>query len=238
MGSSSLRRLGAGAALAVVLQLGGMVAASATESPGAGETELAPGAEECVEILEGGGAIDECQEAPNPIVPEANELIWGTISFVVLLVLLYRYAWPGLSQALNRRSERIRASLEEAERDRAKAHSVLEEYRRQLAEAKGEGARIIDEARQTADRVKRDLLARADAEADEARQRNASQIAAERDRVITELQSQVAGLAVELAEKVVEANLDREANVRLIERYIDRVDAAAGSGDGRERRGP
>ncbi|MBA3302824.1 MAG: hypothetical protein H0U26_02990, partial [Acidimicrobiia bacterium] len=58
--------------------------------------------------------------------------------------------------------------------------------------------------------------------------RNAEQITAERDRVMSELQGQVASLAIELAEKVVEGNLDRDANLRLIENYINSVGADAG----------
>ena len=73
--------------------------------------------------------------------------------------------------------------------------------------------------------MRRDTIARAEAEANELRQRNAEQVGAERDRVMGEMQGQVAALAIELAEKVVESNLDREANTRLIENYISSVGA-------------
>jgi F-type H+-transporting ATPase subunit b len=214
--------LGAAALVAVAL-LGWPGAAGAQEE--GGEPEITHESEECIEILEGGGDVDECQEAPSPILPEANELIWGIISFVVLLGLLWRFAWPGLRRSMDARAERIRSSLDEAEGAKAEASSVLEDYRRQLADARGEASRIIEEARQSADALKRDLQARAEREAEEQRRRNAEQIAAERDRVMSELQSQVATLAVDLAEKVVETNLDREANLRLIENYINSVGA-------------
>ena len=77
--------------------------------------------------------------------------------------------------------------------------------------------------RDRADQVAKDIKARAEAEANELRQRNAEQVGAERDRVLGELQGQVATLAIELAEKVVESNLDRETNTRLIENYIATV---------------
>ena len=121
------------------------------------------------------------------------------------------------------RSDKIRDSLDEAERAKTEAGAVLADYQRQLADAKGEAGRIIEEARQSADSVKSDLMARAESEAEEQRRRNAEQIAAERDRVMSELQSQVAVLAIEMAERVVESNLDRDANMRLIENYINAV---------------
>ena len=221
-----IRLVLAGALVATVALVGSAGAASAQEAE---EPEFeSHEAEECAEILETGGEVDECQEAPSPILPATNELIWGSISFVLLLGLLWKFAWPGLQKGMEGRAERIRSSLDEAESAKAEAGSVLEDYRRQLADARGESARIIEEARQSADSLKRDLQARAEQEAEEQRRRNAEQITAERDRVMSELQGQVATLAIELAEKVVEGSLDREANLRLIENYINTVGADAG----------
>ena len=217
-----VRTVLAATAVATLAVLGWSAAAAAQEEGG---EEISHEAEECLEILEGGGEVDECQEAPSPILPEANELIWGIISFVVLLGLLWRFAWPGLKRSMEARAERIRTSLEEAETAKAEATTVLEDYRRQLADARNEAASIIEEARQGADALRRDLQERAEREAEEQRRRNAEQINAERDRVMSELQTQVSTLAIELAEKVVEANLDQQANLRLIENYINRVGA-------------
>ena len=213
------------AALALVLVT--LFAAPGTAA--AVEGDVSHAAEECIEILEGGGEPDDCQEAPNPILPELNELIWGALSFVVLFALLSKLAFPALRKSMSARTEKIRSSLDEAETTRAEAQTILADYQRQLADAKGEAGRVIDEARQTAESVKRDLMARAESEAEEQRRRNAEQIAAERDRVMAELQSQVATLAIEMAERVVEANLDHDANMRLIEDYINNVGRTNGS---------
>lgn len=208
--------------------------ASAVEAEGGEEIDHA--AEECIELLEGGGSIDDCQEAPNPILPATNELIWGAASFMVLFILMAKVALPPMQKSMQARSDKIRDSLDEAERVRADAATVLADYQSQLADAKGEAGRIIEEARQSADTVKRDLMARAETEATEQRRRNAEQIAAERDRVMSELQSQVAVVAVEMAERVVESSLDREASLRLIENYINSV-GASGAGSGSSRPG-
>jgi F-type H+-transporting ATPase subunit b len=198
-----------------------------TDNPGAtGDTEtheLTHENEECIELLESGKDVDDCQEAPSPILPATNELIWGAISFLVLLGLMAKFALPNIKNMMDERTERIRGDLDAAESAKTEAVGIREEYARQLADAKAEAARIIEEARQAADTVRKDLTQRAEAEAAELRQRNAEQLEGERARIMGELQGQVATLAIELAEKVVEANLDRDAQNRLIESYISSV---------------
>lgn len=194
------------------------------ENEAEGHGEFADHAsEECAHLLAEGKTPDDCQEAPSPILPATNELIWGGITFAVLLVGLAKFGLPAIKNMMDTRTERIRADVDAADAAKAEADRIRQEYSAQLADAKGEAARIIEEARQAADAVRRDLTARAEAEATELRQRNAEQLEGERARLMSELQGQVATLAIELAEKVVDANLDRDANNRLIESYISQV---------------
>ena len=182
-------------------------------------------AEHCFHILEEGGEVDECQEAPSPILPETNELIWGAISFAVLVGLLYRFAWPALKQAMEARTERIRQSLDEAERAKDDAQRVLDEYRAQLADARNESARILEEARQTADQLRRDLQQRAESEIGELRARATEEINAAKDRALAEVRTQVAELAIGAAERIVERSLDRDTNRQLVDSFINEMSA-------------
>ena len=217
-------------ALAALVALAGPAAASAQEEGGEEEhPEISHAAEECIHLLEEGSDIDACQEAPNPILPEVNELIWGGISFLLLFGLLAKFGFPAVKAGMDARTERIRSSIDEAEQAKTDAQSILEDYQRQLADARSEAARIIEEARQTADALRRDQEARLQTELNEMRERNAEQIAQERDRVMSEISGQVKTLAIELAEKVVEANLDRDANLRIIENYINSVNQSGAS---------
>jgi F-type H+-transporting ATPase subunit b len=186
-----------------------------------GEIEL--NVAECAILALENNDEERCVEAPEPIMPATNELVYGGLAFVVLLVVLWKFGVPAASKMMTVRTEKIRADLDAAESAKAEAETVLAEYQRQLADAKAESARIVEEARVQADQVGKDIKARAEAEANELRQRNAEQVGAERDRVLGEMQGQVATLAIELAEKVVESNLDRETNTRLIENYIATV---------------
>jgi F-type H+-transporting ATPase subunit b len=204
-----------------VFALSGVAVAQEDEGP-----NLTHETEECIELLEDGGEPDDCNEAPSPILPATNEIVWGSISFVVLLFLLSKFAYPAIKQSMEGRAERIRNSLDEAERTRAEAQSILDDYQRQLADAKNEAARIIEEARQAADAMRRDLMAKAEAEAQGVRERAQADITTQVERATADLRSQVAALSVEAAEMVVKNALtDRETQLRLVEDYITQVGA-------------
>jgi F-type H+-transporting ATPase subunit b len=165
----------------------------------------------------------ESQQAPNPILPATKEIVWSIISFGVLVFVMWKVAYPPVKRAMDARTERIRSSLDTAERAKSEAESVLADYQRQLGDARNEANRIIEEARQTADQLRRDLMAKAEADATEARQRATADIEAAKDRALAELKGQLTTLAIDLAEKVVERNLDRQTNTALVESYIARV---------------
>jgi F-type H+-transporting ATPase subunit b len=178
---------------------------------------------ECIDKLEKGGKVDDCQKAPNPILPATNELIWGALSFVILFFLLSRFAYPSLKKGMENRAEKIRTSIDEADRAKSEAQRILDEYQRQLADARSESARIIEEARQAADRLRQDLKRQAETEVTDLRARAQEDIQAQVQRAMADLQARVGELAIELAEKVVERSLDRETNMALIENYINQV---------------
>jgi F-type H+-transporting ATPase subunit b len=209
-------------ALAVALPAGGTAFAQDTTPT---TVKVVKASKECIEKLEKGGAIDDCQKAPSPILPATNELFWGSLSFVILFFLLAKVAYPGLKKGMENRSEKIRTSIDEAERARGEAQRILDEYQRQLADAKSESARIIEEARQASDKLRQDLKKQAETEVAELRGRAQEDIQAQVQRAMADLQARVGELAIELAEKVVERSLDRETNMQLIESYINQVGA-------------
>jgi len=170
------------------------------------------------------------QQAPNPILPSTTELLWGTVSFVVLCALMYKYAFPAVQKAMAARAEKIRSSLDEAEKVRSDAHAILEDYQRQLADARNEANRIIEEARQAADQLRQDMVRRADEEVAELRRRNTEDLKAAQQQVLSQLRVQVRDLALELAEKVVAENLDRERNLALVDQFIAELNADAPAG--------
>jgi F-type H+-transporting ATPase subunit b len=177
----------------------------------------------CVEILAEGGAIDDCQAAPNPLLPELTELIWGGLAFLIVFFFIWKMGLPAIKKGMAARTERIRSDLAAAETQRSEADQLLADYRAQLADAKNESARIIEEARQSADALKRDQEARLQSELAEMRTRATADIEAAKTQAIADLRGEVAQLAVGAAEVVVGKNLDQATQVQLIEDYINQV---------------
>ena len=179
--------------------------------------------EECIHILEEGGVVDDCHEAPNPILPETNEIIWGGLSFLILLAGLWKFAFPAMKQGLADRSAKIAADIDAAEEAKAAAVAKAAEYDAKLADAKSEAARIIEEARQDADAYRADKRAEADAEVARMKEQAAADVEASKAQILADVRGEVANLAIGAAEQVVGASLDRDANVALVEQFIDSV---------------
>jgi len=180
-------------------------------------------AEECYAKLANGGTIDDCQKAPSPLKPENNEIIWGTLAFAVLLVAMWKWGVPAVKNMEKAREDRIRNDLESAERTRLEAETEKQRYDAQLADARSEAGRIIDEARQSAETVRTDLVARAEDEAREIRERAQADIENQRVQAMTQLRSDVARLSIDLAGRIVERNLDNDTNRQLVDSFIDQV---------------
>jgi F-type H+-transporting ATPase subunit b len=189
-----------------------------------GEPEFANhAAEECVHLLEAGGTIDDCQEAPSPLLPELTEVIWGSLAFAVLLLAMWKWGVPAVKNMEQAREDRIRNDLESAERARTEAEGEKAQYLAQIADARNEAATIIEEARQSAEAVRTDLIARAEQEANEIRQRAQADIANQRAQALAQLRDEVTQLSIDLAGRIVERNLDDATNRELVNSFIDQV---------------
>jgi F-type H+-transporting ATPase subunit b len=180
-------------------------------------------AKQCDELLLKGGTIDDCQKAPSPLLPAKNEVIWGSAAFAVLLIAMWKFGVPAVKNMEKAREDRIRNDLEGAEKARTDAEAEKAQYQEQIADARNEGGRIIEEARQSAEQVRRDLIVRAEAEATEIRQRAQADIATQQERALAELRTEVTQLSIDLAERIVEHNLDRDTQLRLVDSFIDQV---------------
>ena len=159
------------------------------------------------------------------LYPHLSELIVGLLAFAVIFFVLWKWALPRMREVLDERRRQIQGQLETAEQTRQQADQELSDYRAQLANAREEGNRIIEEARVTADQLRRDIQANAEREAQSTVERAQEEIRAERDRVFSELRTQVSELAVDIAGRVVGKELNQQAHEQLIDDYIDQVAA-------------
>lgn len=164
------------------------------------------------------------------VLPASEELIWGFIVFGIVLLVLNKVLFPKIRQGIEAREQKIQADLEAAEASKASAQRELDEYRAQLADARSEANRIIEEARQQADQVRKDIEAKARKEAEETVARAAETIHAERTRTIQELQGTIAAISIDLAEKVVGRSLDDQTQREFVDAYIRDVAGMGANG--------
>jgi F-type H+-transporting ATPase subunit b len=174
-------------------------------------------------------AAAETTEHANPLVPEWNELFWSIVSFLVLLLLVAKYVFPRIRKVFSERSANIEGKLELAENERQQANQLLAAYENKLKEANTEAARILEQARANADRLETELRAKAEEQAQRIVERAQETINAERERALQSLRSEVGGLAVDLAERVVSDSLDRDRQLRLVDQYIKDLPSAGGA---------
>ncbi len=165
-------------------------------------------------------------DAPNGVhlAGDINEVIWGSIAFFVVVGLLAKLAGPAMLKGFRGRTERIEAELADAKAERAAAEAALTTSTSDLPDLSVEEDRIRAEATETAARVKADLIAKAQAEADDVRARGAQEVENYRRQSIADLTSEMSELTKNSAEAVVVESLDASAQGDLIESYIAQVE--------------
>ena len=152
--------------------------------------------------------------------------IWPTmIAFLVLFVILWKVAFPPITKMLEQRSDTIRESLEKAEATKVEAERLLADYKQQMAEARGDAAKVIEQGRKVAEAMKEEIVAKAAEEAAGIVAKAHEAMAAEKKAAIAELQAQVAELSVAVAGKVIGEKLTVADHAALIDRFV----AEAGS---------
>ena len=154
------------------------------------------------------------------LIPNMSEFIPALIAFLVIWVVLAKFAWPMIVGMLDKRQETIKNNLDEAEAAKIEAQRSLEEYKKQLAEARREAAGIVDEARRAGEQVKADITAQAQAQADEMIAKAKKSIEKEKQAAIADLQSSVADLSVAVAGRFIGEGLSDADQRKLIEKYV------------------
>lgn len=155
-------------------------------------------------------------------------LIAYLVNFVILLGILALFVYKPLIRLMDQRAERIRESLAAADQARQEASSSREAIEEQLNEARREGQRLLDQAREATERFRGEEMERARNEAQAFVERARSDIQRERDAAITEVRNNFGDLAITAAERVIRRSLDRQAHRELIDQVLEEGDRASG----------
>jgi F-type H+-transporting ATPase subunit b len=167
-------------------------------------------------------------DSPNVLRVPLDELIIGTVAFLLVFFVLAKFAFPAINRTLIARADAIEGGLKRAEQSQAQAADLLDQYKAQLAEARTEAANIraaaqaertalIEAARSEADAKAADIVARANAQVDN-----------EKAQAMTSLRRDVSDLAIRLASKVVGESLTDDARARAaVDRFIADLEVQA-----------
>ena len=160
----------------------------------------------------------------NPLVqPDPGLFIWTIVTFLVLLALLAKFAWRPLLEALESRQASIRKSLDDAAQARAELEKLHEQSAQIIREARVEAESIITKSRGDAERLRAEMKEKARAEADAVVKNAERQIQLETTRALQQIRTEAVDLSVMIASKILQRNLSKEDNERLIEDALKQV---------------
>jgi F-type H+-transporting ATPase subunit b len=165
------------------------------------------------------------EESSNFLVsPNVGLMIWTLLAFVIAMLVLRKYAWPAITDALDKRQRVIVESIETAEQTRTEAQQLLQEYRERLREARRQADEIVARARKAGDVHEREALEKAKVQREELLEQTRRDIEAETRRAIQEIRGEVADLTVIATEKVTRKTLDETDQKRLVEEALGELD--------------
>ena len=154
-------------------------------------------------------------------------MIWTLVSFAVVFFVLRRFAFGPIQTMIDERRQRIRESIEEADRAREEARKLVEEHRKLIGQARGEAEQILAEARRVAEAQRERVKEEVEVDRERRLEETRRQIEAETQRALQQIRAEVADLALVAAEKVTAGALDAKGHRRLIDDAVRDLDFSA-----------
>ncbi|MEW2355843.1 F0F1 ATP synthase subunit B [Spirillospora sp. NPDC029432] len=179
-------------------------------------------------LLATAATVAEGEGGHNPLLPHTSELVIGTISFFIVLILVGWKLVPQIQKTLAERTDAIEGGLKRAEIAQAEAQAKLDEYKAQLAEARHEASRLREKAKEDGAQIIAEMREQAQAEARRITEAAQVQIEAERQAALSSLRAEIGTLSVELAGRVVGESLDDAARQsRVVDRFLEELEGRA-----------
>jgi F-type H+-transporting ATPase subunit b len=162
-------------------------------------------------------AAEQAEGGLSPFAGNVGNAVWTLTIFVIVVAVLGKFAWGPILTLLQDREQFIHKALADAKRDREDAEARLKEYTDKLQAARGEAAAMLQDARRDADRLREDMKLKAKSEAEMIVRNAERQIQLETARALQQIRHEAADLSVLIASKLIQRNLSREDNDRLID---------------------
>jgi F-type H+-transporting ATPase subunit b len=164
----------------------------------------------------------------NPIVPKGDELVIGTIAFLIIFTIFWKKLLPNIKKTLDERTDAIEGGMKRAEEAQAAAAALQEEYQRNLTEARHEAAKITQHAREQGSEIVAQLRGEGQEQRDNLVASGRAQLDADAAATRAALKGDLGTLAVQLASKIVGESLEDEARQRgTVDRFLAELEAKA-----------
>lgn len=174
-------------------------------------------------------ASEAAEGPPNLLDPNVGVMAWTLVIFVLLMVVLSKFAFKPLFAAVEAREKALEDAIEGAKRDRAAAVSLLAQQKAHLETARTEAQQIIADSRATAEKMRTDLLAQTKSQQEEMIEQARRAIEGEKAAAIAALRTEAVDLAIAGASRVIEQNLDSTGNRKIVESFLASLDGAKGT---------
>ena len=159
------------------------------------------------------------------VTPDIGLIFWSTLFFLILLFVLGKFAWPSILSAVRARNESIRNALDAAEKAKKEMAKLQADNEKILAEARAERDALMREAKEVRERIIADARDQASVEAKKLIKQARDSIRSEKAAAVEDLKQQVAGLSVQIAEKILRARLkETKAQKELVDKLIKEAD--------------
>ena len=169
-------------------------------------------------------AAQEHEVQLSPFAGNIGNAVWTLAIFLIVVILLGKFAWGPVLGLLQQREEFIHRALSEAKRDRDEAELRLKEYAARLQSAHVEAGTIVEDARRDAERLREEVRQRAKSEADKMVANAQRQIQLETGRALDQIRREAVDLSVMIASKILQRNISKADNERLIDDALKQVE--------------
>lgn len=159
----------------------------------------------------------------NPFAGDIGNMIWTLVIFVLVVVVLGRFAWPPILKGLQNREQFIVESLESAKRDRDEAKKILADHEERISKAREEASAIVEEGRRDAEVLRRTIEEEARAEAKKIAERTKQELELAKDNAIKSLYDISGKLATEIASRIIRKEIKADDHERLISESIEEM---------------
>ncbi len=150
-------------------------------------------------------------------------MLWTIITFVILVLIMWKAAWRPIVDALDARAEKIRFDIDNAERTRQEAEKMLAQHKAMMDNARNEASQVIAKGREEAEKMKAEIVEKATTESRTIADRAKKEIDLAKDKALLDIKTEVVLLSTEIASKIINKNIKPEDQKALVEEALNKI---------------